>query len=310
MGHLRAGPNLYLFFGDTNRNLTFKIHDGFKMKSDGYRGLTWREKRQLDFFAWLRRWLVSDVEVSDRSYKSFFVCENRLQAYRAVSLWQKEEGTMEWIDSGVRPGDRFLDIGANVGIYTIAAAHRVGPTGKVYAFEPHKPNAVSLMKNVLRNNFEGRVDILSLPLSKAPIVAPFHYTSLEPSVTGSQFGSTFVDGQSDQSFMPAATELCLGSSIDDLLASHVIEPPHLVKIDVDGIEIDILEGMRHLLMSDARPRSVQVELNLGEQELIVELMAECHYKLDHRHFTANGAKRRARGDDLSTIPHNAVFVPA
>ena len=83
-----------------------------------------------------------------------------------------------------------------------------------------------------------------------------------------------------------------------------------MKIDVDGIEIDILEGMRHLLMSDARPRSVQVELNLGEQELIVELMAECHYKLDHRHFTANGAKRRARGDDLSTIPHNAVFVPA
>ena len=252
--------------------------------------------------------LVSDVAVEDGQYRSVFVCENRLQAYRAISLWVKESGTMSWIDSGVAPGDRFLDIGANVGIYTIAAAHRAGAGGRVYAVEPHKPCAVALMRNVLRNGMQDRVDILTMPLTERQTIAPFNYTSLEPSVTGSQLGSNFADGHS-KVFQPAASELCIGMSVDELIAAAVMEPPDMVKIDVDGIELSILKGMKDLLNAPKRPRSLQVELNLGEHEKVTDFMKEQGYVLDHRHFTLSGERQRQQGKELSAIAHNAVFIP-
>jgi FkbM family methyltransferase len=273
----------------------------------GERELNGFEKLWFDARAALRASMVSEVAIQDGPHRTVFLCENRTQAYRALSLWVKEAGTMEWIDKSVRPGERFLDIGANVGIYTLAAAHRVGAGGRVYAVEPHKPNAVSLMRNVLRNKLQDRVDVLTTPLADQRMVATFYYKDLSPSSTGSQLDATNVSGKE---FIPAASEVVLGLSVDELLEVKAIEAPHHVKIDVDGIELSILRGMTALLGSAERPRSVQVELNVGEHEAIESYMNAKGYKLDHRHFTANGKRQLAEGKETSQIAHNAVFVPA
>jgi FkbM family methyltransferase len=278
------------------------------MRSGGGRELNWFERARLDAAAWLRRGLVSEAVVQDKQYKTVFICENRLTAYRAVSLWIKEAGTMAWLDAGLRPGDRFLDIGANIGIYSLAAAHRVGPTGRVYAVEPHKPNAVGLMRNVLRNGLQDRIDVLAIALSDARTVAAFNYTSLDASVTGSQLGNTFKDGR-NKPFVPAAIETCVALSVDELIGAGAIAAPNLVKIDVDGTELKILKGMSGLLTGETRPRSVQVELNAGEHEAIDAFFKGVGYAMDHRHFTLDGEKRRAAGVALENIAHNAVFVP-
>jgi FkbM family methyltransferase len=272
----------------------------------GGRDLNGFEKLWFDAKARLRAALVSEVPIEDGPYRTIFLCENRIQAYRALSLWVKEAGTMEWIDKNVRAGERFLDIGANVGVYTLAAAHRVGPSGRVYAVEPHKPNAISLMRNVLRNRLQDRVDVLTTPLADQRMVATFHYKDLAPSSTGSQLDSTNVSGKE---FIPAASEVVLGLSVDELIEAKAIDPPHHVKIDVDGIELSILRGMAELLGAPQRPRSVQVELNVGEHEAIEGFMASKDYRLDHRHFTANGKRQLAEGKDVSRIAHNAVFTP-
>jgi FkbM family methyltransferase len=272
----------------------------------GGRELNGFEKLWFDAKAGLRRALVSEVTISDGPYRTTFHCENRTQAYRALSLWVKEAGTMEWIDKYTKRGERFLDIGANVGIYTLAAAHRVGPEGRVYAVEPHKPNAVSLMRNVLRNRMQDRVDVLTVPLADKRMIATFNYKELYPSSTGSQLDSTNVSGKE---FIPAASEVVLGLSVDELLSVKAIDAPHHVKIDVDGIELAILRGMSGLLTSEERPRSVQVELNVGEHDAIESFMTTVGYALDHRHFTLNGKKQLAAGKDLASIAHNAVFAP-
>ena len=277
------------------------------MSKRGSRELYGLEKVWFDAKALLRGGMASTIVVEDGAYRTAFVCENRLQAHRAMSLWVKEAGTMAWISEQVRPGDVFLDIGANVGIYTLAAAHRAGVSGRVYAIEPHKPNAVSLMRNVIQNGFGDRVTVLAIPVADRRMVAMFQYRQMEAASTGSQLNSTSVNGKE---FRPKASELCIGLPVDELVASEAIRAPNIVKIDVDGIELDILKGMRELLASQNRPRSIQVELNVGEHEAIVDHMTSSGYRLESRHFTLDGKRQLGEGKSLAQIAHNAIFMPA
>ena len=278
------------------------------LRSSGNRELSRFERKKLKFKRRLRDHLVEEAIIEDNQYRSVFVCENSAEAYRAVSLWIKERGTMDWLDSNLKPGDHFLDIGANIGIYTISAAHRVGASGRVVSVEPHKANALSLMRNIERNGFTDRVDVLAFPVTDGPTVERFNYLSLIAASSGSQLGSTSLV-ESDKEFSPVGSELCIGTSIDDLIDAGSMRAPDLVKIDVDGIEIRILNGMDRLLRSGNRPRSVQVELNVGEQDEIVDFMSERGYVLRTRHHTKAGEEKQRKGSELSDIAHNAVFSP-
>jgi transketolase len=279
------------------------------LQSNGDRGLTPFELRVLQYKEKIRNYLLTEVKVCDGQFQTVFICENDMQAARALSLWIKEAGTMEWLDKNLRQGDRFLDIGANVGIYSLAAAHRVGPTGKVFAAEPHKFNICSLLKNILRNNFQDRIKVLTVPLTSERCATEFNYSSIIPASTGSQLGSTKRDGRGGYEFIPVLTELTVGLSLDEVIDLKMIEAPDMIKIDVDGIELKILQGMKRLLVSDNRPRSIQVELNLGEQEDVVSFLEEYGYGLDHRHLTLQGKHYVDAGKSMSEIAHNAVFVP-
>jgi len=64
-------------------------------------------------------------------------------------LWELNE--THWTTKLVRPGDTYVDVGANVGYYTVLASHLVGPKGKVFAFEPDPVNFAILEKNVRIN---------------------------------------------------------------------------------------------------------------------------------------------------------------
>lgn len=253
----------------------------------------------------LRSWLDIECVVRDKGYLTHFRCSNKTEVSRAMTLWTKEEGTMSWLDRETRTGDVFLDIGANIGIYSLAAGHRVGPNGRVIAVEPHKVNVVSLMHNVLANHFEDRIQVLSAPLAEKPAIEQLQYRRLDAASTGSQYGGSTktVD------FDPVVSEVCNGTSFDELLSSGAFPSPNLIKIDVDGIELRILKGMRKMLNSEQRPRSVQVEINVGENDDIVDFMQTCGYTLVERHLTKQGKKLLAKGQDMAVIAHNAIFEP-
>src|SRR5438128_9459358 len=60
----------------------------------------------------------------------------------------------------VQPGDTIVDVGAFIGLYTIALAKRVGPSGKVVAFEPDPDNFTALKAHVELNNVSDRVELI------------------------------------------------------------------------------------------------------------------------------------------------------
>ncbi|HEX2542313.1 MAG TPA: FkbM family methyltransferase [Caldimonas sp.] len=279
------------------------------LSSDGSRYLGRRERAVLRLFSSLRKRLQVRVRVDDRGRAATYVCETAMDAQRPLSLWVKEEGTMAWIDAEVRADDVFMDIGANIGIYSIAAALRTSGSGIVYAFEPHKVNSLALLRNVGANGLQDRVRVFSCGLSDRDGLFEFNYQALASASSASQLGHRRVPG-SEAEFVPVATEMIYGTSVDRLVEAGTIRPPTLVKIDVDGNELPILRGMSRLLAGAARPRAVQVELNVGEQDSISAFLQEHGYALASRHFTHEGKNALARGDAVEAIAHNAIFVPA
>lgn len=257
----------------------------------------------------LRRAFGVRVALDDRGHRSVFVCETWHDVSRVASLWVKEPGTMAWIDAEVRPGDVFHDIGANIGIYAIAAAHRVGADGRVVAFEPHKVNATALLRNVTESGLADRVEVVATAVSDRSGLARFHYKSLKSASTASQLGHTRRAGGEGE-FDPVVTELVPAVVIDELVAAGRIPPPSLVKIDVDGNELEILRGMEKVLTGADRPRAVQVELNPGEEPAVTAFMSGCGYALAERHFTKHGRKMLDAGRTREEIAHNAIFRPA
>jgi FkbM family methyltransferase len=256
----------------------------------------------------LRAKLSHRLRVLDRGQKLRFFCNSEMEEYRVRTLYVKEEGTIEWIRNNVKPGESFLDIGANIGLYTMVAAQCVGPAGVVYAVEPHVVNFQSLLRNILANNFQDRVRALSCALHERSATVEFNYCSLDAGTSMSQLGNT-KDGE-EQDFAPVACELKQAVAVDDLIASGMMRPPHHVKIDVDGNELLILRGMRNLLSGRAAPRTLQVEINHRYRTALFNFLSELGFELVQRHHTLNGKSLIAAGKNPEDIAHNAIFRPS
>ncbi len=285
--------------------------------------------------SWLARLLAIEMVLPTSAGDIRFHCTNAQTLRRACTFFIKEEGTVAWLDRTLRPGDVFLDVGANVGIYTLYGAQRVGPSGRVFAVEPHLRNAVALMENLQLNNFGDRVSLLTTALAERTRPAQFDYLEWRTGSSHSQLADTaHAPAEAVQAAARASgiSELKIAQSVDSLLAEGALQAPNVVKIDVDGIELPILQGMRGLLTSAARPRSLQVECAPNDGALIEAELAACGYRLVQRHATMAGNKQLSRaapkasqgagegvgqgaGAEAETaamlkIAHNAVFEPA
>jgi FkbM family methyltransferase len=247
---------------------------------------------------------VVSVHAADKTYR--FLCHTQKEVRRVRRLFSKEPGTIEWLSQTLKPDDIFFDIGANIGAYSIFAGQELAPGGRVYAFEPHLANASTLLQNIGFNGLLDRVHVISVPLADREGFGPFHYYSLESSRSYSQFGPPVVDGVT---FEPAATEFKYGTRLDALLASGVIPTPTVVKVDVDGLEAEIIAGMQSLLASDKAPRSVQIELSADNASSVIDQMTAAGYELVSRHWTQSRQEAIDKGaDPLAEFPHNVVFA--
>lgn len=226
---------------------------------------------------------------------------------RATTLFAKEAGTVAWLEQELHPGDVFLDIGANIGIYSLLAAQMVGPEGRVFGVEPHAVNAAALLENVEANHVADRVSVLTVALSSQTGFDRFNYHDWEAARSHSQFGRN-ID-ENGRTFTPVCAEVKFGTTVDALVADSVIGLPHAVKIDIDGLELSVLQGMAKLLTGPQRPRSVQVEVGPASHASVGDLMKRLGYRLDHRHHTLAGKKRLRGGEEEVSIPHNAVYKP-
>jgi FkbM family methyltransferase len=124
----------------------------------------------------------------------------------------------------IRPGDTVLDVGANVGYYTVLSAVLAGPGGAVWSFEPNPRNAAFLRRHAEINGLR-QVRVEEAAASDAVGVARFDFG------TGSGTGHLAADGPIEVRTL----------RLDDVCAAHRIVP-RVVKIDVEGAEAAVLDG--------------------------------------------------------------------
>jgi FkbM family methyltransferase len=125
----------------------------------------------------------------------------------------------------LRRGMAVWDVGANVGLYTLPSARAVGPTGRVYAFEPMRRNFEFLRRHLAMNR-----------LSNVEIY--------EVAVDDKVGTLLMAEGDSPSEFHadPAGHWQVPAVSLDDWLAASGSPSPDLVKIDVEGSDDAVLRG--------------------------------------------------------------------
>jgi FkbM family methyltransferase len=185
----------------------------------------------------------------------------------------KEPMTVKWLESGFRAGDIFYDIGANTGAYSLVAARVSACKGKVYAFEPSFQNFYQLCRNVILNECQTCVTPLLMPLCAKSGLSWFYYQNLDSGGALHSFGRR-IDYKGDE-FQPSAALEMAGFSLDDFVNLPGVLKPNLLKLDVDGLELEILKGARSVLRDEGL-RGVLVEINedlAAEASEILALLA-------------------------------------
>lgn len=185
----------------------------------------------------------------------------------SLAFGNLEQSVQEAMLRHLGHGGVFYDIGANVGFFALLAGHMGGyGVGRVYAFEPTPDNADEIRRNVVLNG---------LPNVKV----------IEKAV-GAERGTGQLQVVDDQSWSKLIetgehpfTERVMDIdvvAIDDLVRDGEVEPPTVVKIDVEGFELPVLEGMRETL--DQHRPVIICELH-GTHVEFAEFMRGIGYRL-------------------------------
>jgi FkbM family methyltransferase len=163
------------------------------------------------------------------------------------------------------------DIGANVGVFTFAAAHRTGPGGTVIAVEPDLFLASLIRRSArLKANAHLNVQVLSTALANEASVATFLIAARgrASNALESAGGRSQAGGVREKQLVPTLTV--------DLLLQY-LPAPHAMKIDVEGAEMMVFSGATRLL-TDVRP-VIYVEVGDEYHQSLAQLLHQHNYVL-------------------------------
>jgi FkbM family methyltransferase len=146
-----------------------------------------------------------------------------------------EQGTLKVVEKYLKPGGIFVDVGANVGLFSLLAARIVGPSGKVVAIEPAPAAVQALRATVDANGLGGIVTVKAFAAGAEQGLGTL-------SVAQNSTHSSLLPGDT-----AASTVVATVAPLDDALDGML---PDMVKIDVEGFEANVIEGMKTIFRAN------------------------------------------------------------
>jgi FkbM family methyltransferase len=201
-----------------------------------------RVRRKLLIFLWYLNCFVSPHKISrfhlDDGSKFDYPLKSGIGFGEFIGEFEKSE--IAFMRKSLKPGDIFIDVGANGGTFTIIAARQVQNHGHVYAFEPDRRNLKLLRHNLKINNITN-VTILECALSNKKGIA-----QLAIAIDGAM-NSLAKTHRTDQQITEWQTVKV--TTLDDFINEYKIDRVDFVKIDIEGGEKLIFEGAKDIFTS-------------------------------------------------------------
>jgi len=191
-------------------------------------------------------------------------------------LGDYEKPEIDYISEYLKAGDVFVDIGANIGLFSLNASKVVGDQGKVVAFEAFSSNFKQFKNNISINNFKNIISE-NKAISNQNSTIEILYNEKDHNIgMASAFLKDFT-----------SREIVESTTLDEYASIHNISKIDLIKIDIEGGEYHAILGMTKIL-SERKP---QVIMEINHQTLqdsghtekeIIDLFGRFNYKIIRR----------------------------
>jgi len=202
----------------------------------------------------------------------------------------------------LRPGDVFVDIGANIGYFSLLASGIVGGRGQVIAFEPLSENVACLLDTCSRNQAHNIV-CLSLALNDVGGLVTLHLPD------DGQVGLTSIRP------VGTRTRRVLACRLDGILDESLFAQVRLIKLDVEGAEMNVLNGMERLFERGHRPFVIcevtdAFTRSLGSSaSMLVQRFASYNYQLFGTHRQSDNVWEPLDPANVPTEQFDMLCVP-
>jgi FkbM family methyltransferase len=202
-----------------------------------------------------------------------FINVNQITEWRAKTLLTKEPVTIKWIEA-MEPDSILFDVGANMGGYSVWANKRRG--AQVYAFEPESGNYALLCRNFVINDVKGAAYCVAL--TNEAKLGQLFTSSNEVGGSCHSFDQAIGFDLKPRDGVPQGS---VGLTMDELVTRLGLPYPNYVKIDVDGLEHNVIAGALKILTNPAlKGLIVEVNTNLAEHRTMVERLRTLGFDYD------------------------------
>lgn len=249
----------------------------------------WRRKplrtaaRAASFFLLRALTFGSEMPVPHAGGKIRLVLPKRSHLAFAVWTYGSEDPDIALMMALLREGDVFVDGGAHVGLFSLAASVCVGETGQVLAFEP-APETRRVLENHVRLNHCANVMVDSSALADAPGTRTFS------AFTGDRWGySSFAPPETEETPQTVTVEV---TTLDTVIPSILAPRIRLIKLDLEGAEFAALTGARNLLEQFKPDLLLEIEAGHLERQgasvaQVEELLQGYGYRTFRAEWTAD-----------------------
>jgi len=222
-----------------------------------------------------------------------------LSQWRAETFWTKEVETLEWLkffstfqENSI---ETLVDVGANIGVYSLYWLS-LRSTAKCISCEPFADNSHLLKLNLQLNGYGDRVKIIEQPIYSELSEGQLRILDIRPGSSGAQFDSTPESLTLESKKLKAVT---LDSLILDCPVAYIL------KIDVDGLDFDILKGSVRSLKSGC-VKSILIESSEEVQLQINDFLQGFSFVPDDRFNNLSGHSD-IRRKEKNSYERNRVY---
>jgi FkbM family methyltransferase len=213
-----------------------------------------------------------------------YYCPSTLSLSRSKDFIETEPETIEWLNQ-IKKGDDLLEIGSNIGNYSLYAAKI--RKSNVTAIEPYYRNFSTLVDNIILNNEGENIKAFCIGAGNITDLEIFNMES-----TGEGAAGKNLFGAKDKTVANLIVPIY---RMDDFFEKYRLKFPNFIKIDVDGYEKNVIDGMQKIL-SSSELISVIIEIYTGNDE---------HYQYILNEFFSKRFKLTFKGEGLHA---NHIFI--